>query len=198
MIAHLQGKLLRRAPGVVVIDVNGVGYLVSCREATAAGVQPGDPISLRVHTVVRDDALELFGFESELEERLFHELIRVPGVGPRLAMNALGGGEPEELVRAIVSGDHARLRKLPGVGKKIAERLVLDLKDRLATFAPPPSAVPTVGTVPAEVEEDELLAALAALGYKPAEAERLAEAARNRVAEGASIQELLKEALRAR
>lgn len=198
MIAQLKGIVDRKRLGAAVIDVGGVGYLVSCAESTLAKLPVGATATLRIHTAVRDDAIELFGFATELEEALFHELVRVPGVGPRMAMNILGGGEPDVTAQAIVQGDHGALRKLPGVGKKTAERLVVDLRERLA-----PLVSATGGTRRSKVqaavgERDELLQALGALGYKPAEAERLAALARDRAEEGASTEELIREALRAR
>ena len=193
MIGFLRGKVLERRPQGLLLDVNGVGYLVSCTEATAARLPIGSEASLRIHTAVREDAIELFGFAAELEETLFHELLRVQGIGPRSALGILGGGAPEEIVHAIVGEDFARLRKLPGVGKKTAERLVLDLRDRLAPYAKsrpaPVSPAPTAKT-------DGLLLALEALGFRPAEAEQRAALARARVGEDASEEELVKAALR--
>ncbi|WP_373045573.1 Holliday junction branch migration protein RuvA [Vulgatibacter sp.] len=199
MIAQLKGTVDRKSLESVILDVNGVGYLVHCSEATAAHLPVGTRVVLRIHTNVREDALELFGFASELEETLFHELNRVPGVGPRLAMNILSGGLPEEIAGAIVRGDMARLKKLPGVGKKTAERLVVDLRDRLAPYAgaAPVAELPKSAAKAPLQPTDELLQALAALGYKPGEAERLAALARDRAPDG-SLEDLVKEALRAR
>lgn len=197
MIAQLVGKVVRKDPERLVVDVGGVGYLVHCTEATSARMPVGSLVTLRIHTSVREDAIELFGFATELEERLFHELNRVPGVGPRMALHVLSGGTPEEIAGAIVRGDMARLKKLPGVGKKTAERLVVDLRERLAPYAgaAPVAEVPRGAAAP--LRQDELAQALAALGYKPAEAERLAAVARER-APGGTLEELVKEALRAR
>ena len=198
MIAQLKGTVDRKNLESVVLDVNGVGYLVHCSEATAAHLPLGARVMLRIHTNVREDAIELFGFASELEEILFHELVRVPGVGPRVAMNILSGGLPEEIAGAIVRGDMARLKKLPGVGKKTAERLVVDLRERLAPYAgaAPVAELPRAAARAAP-PQDELQQALAALGYKPNEAERLAAIARDRAPEG-TLEQLVKEALRAR
>ncbi|HLV60476.1 MAG TPA: Holliday junction branch migration protein RuvA [Fredinandcohnia sp.] len=195
MIAALRGKVIERRPQGVVIDVQGVGYLVHCTEATAAKLPVGSEASLRVHTAVREDAIELFGFCSELEETLFHELLRVPNVGPKSALAILGGGTPEEIAQAIVAGDLARLRKLPGVGKKTAERLVLDLRDRLAPHAKAHAAA-SAPAVPMEAGVDSLLIALEALGFRPAEAEQRARLARARLGEDAPVEELVKVALR--
>lgn len=198
MIARLTGEVAERRLQGLVLDVGGVGYLVTCSEAAAAALPMGKRVSLRIHTAVRDDAIELFGFATELEETLFHELIRVPGVGPRVAMNILSGGKPEEIAAAIVAEDFGRLRKLPGVGKKTAERLVVDLRERLAPLVPAQGRQVQQGAAPAPRGEDELLQALLALGYKPGEAERLATTARSRAAPAAPLEELVKEALRAR
>ncbi|AKU91352.1 Holliday junction branch migration protein RuvA [Vulgatibacter incomptus] len=197
MIAQLKGTVDRKAIGGMILDVGGVGYLVTCSETTLARLPTGAQVTMRIHTAVREDAIELFGFSSELEEALFRELIRVQGVGPRAAMNLLSGGEPEEIAAAIVGGDLARLKKLPGVGKKTAERLVLDLRERLASFVPAstPRAAPAVNVV---APKDELFRALEALGFKPAEADRLAAEARGRAAADASLEDLVREALRAR
>jgi len=199
MIAQLKGVVDRKTATGLVLDVSGVGYLVTCSEATSARLPAGATATIRIHTAVREDAIELFGFATELEEALFHELVRVPGVGPKMAMNILSGGAPEEIAAAIVGGDLARLKKLPGVGKKIAERLVVDLRERLAPFA----ANTAVARAPAPVHapaapRDELLQALAALGYKPAEADRLATEARANTVADAPLDELVRAALRAR
>lgn len=194
MIGALRGKVLERRPQGVVLDVQGVGYLVSLTEATSARLPIGAEAALRIHTAVREDAIELFGFLTELEEILFHELLRVQGIGPRMAMGILGGGAPEEIAQAIAAEDYGRLKKLPGVGKKTAERLVVDLRDRLAPYAkgaPRPAPTPPP-------EGDSLLLALEALGFRTAEAEQRAALARARIGEAASVEALVKEALRAR
>lgn len=197
MIARLRGEVVDRRGTSVVLDVGGVGYLVSCSEATSAALPLGKAVTLRVHTSVREDAIELFGFSSELEEELFHELVRVPGIGPRSAMGILSGGKPEEIASAIVREDLARLRKLPGVGKKTAERLVVDLRERLAPFVDP-RAASTAEPPPPIADGDELLQALHALGYRQGEAERLAGQARRSAPEHAPLEELVRHALRAR
>lgn len=196
MIGSLRGKVQERRAQGIVIDVGGVGYMVICTEATAARLPAGTEASLRIHTAVREDAIELFGFATELEELLFQELLRVQGIGPRSAMGILGGGAPEEIAAAIVGGDLARLKKLPGVGKKTAERLVLDLRERLAPYARSPEAAPA--PAPAASEVDGLLLALQALGFRPSEAEQRAALARKKVGADASEEELVKAALQAR
>ncbi|HWV39592.1 MAG TPA: Holliday junction branch migration protein RuvA [Vulgatibacter sp.] len=199
MIAQLKGVVDRKTATGLILDVGGVGYLVTCSEATSARLPVGSTATIRIHTVVREDSIELFGFATELEEALFHELVRVPGVGPKMAMNMLSGGAPEEIAAAIVHGDHARLKKLPGVGKKIAERLVVDLRERLAPFATGAQATRAQAAAPAAPPpKDDLHQALAALGYRPAEIDRLAAEARANAAPDAGLDELVRAALRAR
>ena len=171
MIAHLRGRLLRKAPQEAVVDVGGVGYRVLIPVSTFYRLaEEGSEVSLRVHTHVRDDALQLFGFADETEQVLFERLIEVAGVGPKLAVNILSGIEAPALIDAIRGGDLARLTRIPGVGKKTAERLLLEIKDKVAKLAahePTAPALPGAG----EMEED-LLSALANLGYSRPEAKR--------------------------
>ena len=132
MIAHLRGRLLEKQPNRMVVDVGGVGYDVSVPLSTFYGLgEPGGEIALRIHTHVREDALALYGFATRLEQELFERLIGVSGIGPKVALAVLSGIEPADLIRAIGRGDLARLTAIPGVGKKTAERIVLELKDRL-------------------------------------------------------------------
>ena len=201
MIAQLNGRVERKGEGTVVVSVGGVGYLVTVSESTFHTLPMGAEVALRIHTAVREDAIELFGFGSELEETIFHELVRVPGVGPRTAMGILSGGSPLELAQMIAAGDLARLKKLPGVGKKTAERMVVDLKDRFQAFsgALPATAVPAAPAKgKAAPPPDDLLLARGELGFKPAEAERLAVMARDRAGLDAPLEKLVREALRAR
>ena len=164
MIAHLSGTLLEKNVQRLIVDVGGVGYAVIVPLPTfyAAG-EPGGRVTLRIHTHVREDALQLFGFATALELSLFERLISVSGIGPKVALSVLSGIEPPELVRAISSADVARLTRIPGVGKKTAERLVLELKDRLPQIAVPdmPAGTATDGDL-----RDDLLSALANLGYQ--------------------------------
>jgi Holliday junction DNA helicase RuvA len=164
VIAHLSGALLEKHLQRLVVDVGGVGYDVHVPLSTfyAAG-EPGSTVRLRVHTHVRDDAIQLFGFMTALELVLFERLIGVSGIGPKVALAVLSGIEPNELVRAIRSGDIARLTRIPGIGKKTAERMVVELRDRLPEGAEPAvdDAVPEGDDVRADV-----LSALANLGYQ--------------------------------
>jgi Holliday junction DNA helicase RuvA len=177
--------------GEVVVDVAGVGYRVHLSAATLAALPgQGEPVALRVYTHVREDAIDLFGFATEEEEAVFRELIGVKNVGPRAAQNILSGIEARELAAAVAQGDVARLTQVPGVGKKTAERLVVELKDRLLALAR--AAAPA--RRPAQGALEQLEQALVSLGYKQPQARGAAEALRER-AEGRPLDELLREAL---
>jgi Holliday junction DNA helicase RuvA len=169
MIARLHGTLVAKGPQHVVLDVHGVGYGVSIPLSTFYRLpDEGAELSLLVHTHVREDAISLFGFLTADEKNLFERLIAVSGVGPKLALAILSGIEPPDLVQALRSGDVARLVRIPGVGRKTAERLVLELRDKL----PPPEQGPTRATASASGAREDLLAALTHLGYSRPEAER--------------------------
>lgn len=194
MIALLQGRLVEKQPQRLIVDVQGVGYEVHVPLSTFYGLgEPGSAVTLRVHTHVREDALALFGFATRLEQDLFERLIGISGIGPRLALAVLSGIEPLELVRAVRQGDIARLTSIPGVGKKTAERIGLELKDRL------PPVVPVDGAAVVEPEagglRGDLLSALANLGYQRATAEKAVDRVLRRDRE-APFQEALKSVLR--
>ena len=136
MIARLSGRLLEKGEDTAVLDVGGVGYLVHLSAASLLALPAtGEPVTLRTITHVREDALDLYGFTSPEEEDVFRALVQVKGVGPRAAQNILSGIQPRELAQAVAQGDLARLTKVPGVGKKTAERLVVELKDKLLALA---------------------------------------------------------------
>jgi Holliday junction DNA helicase RuvA len=191
MISHLRGALLSLTPEVAVVDVGGVGYGVSVPLSTYYELQrlpASTEVSLFVHTHVREDAIALYGFWSERERALFERLITVSGVGPRLARVILSGLPPEELLRALAAGDIARLTRTPGVGKKTAERLVLELREKAAELAAATALAPEPG-------DEDLLVALVNLGYRRGDAERaLTDVRRER--EGAGVPELLRLALK--
>jgi Holliday junction DNA helicase RuvA len=193
VIARLSGVLQEKAADRAVVDVGGVGYLVHLSAATSATLpRDGERVALRVYTHVREDALDLFAFATEDEEAVFRALIDVKGVGPRAAQNILSGIEARELARAVADGDVARLTKVPGVGKKTAERLVLELKEKLAVLAR--AAGPARAAAGAGVL-DQLRTALVNLGYKAPQADSAADALRER-ADGKALDELLREALK--
>jgi holliday junction DNA helicase RuvA len=173
MIAHLRGKLIAKQPGQAIVDAGGVGYDVAISIPTFTALPSvGAETSLHIHTQVSEDQIALYGFLDPGEKRLFERLITVSGVGPKLAIKMLSGLSPERTVQAIRAQDHAQLVRIPGVGKKLAERLVVELKDKLDDFAivPAPSAVqgPAV---------DDVLSALTNLGYQRAAAEKAIEQA---------------------
>lgn len=172
MIASLSGVVQEkdaRRPQRVVVDVQGVGYEVWAPLFTIYAIgEPGARVALRIHTHVREDALQLFGFATDLEQQLFERLIGVSGVGPKLALAVLSGLDPHELVRALRGNDLGRLTAIPGVGRKTAERLVVELKDRLPQDTGAASLPPQAGD---GVRED-LLSALTNLGYQRATAEK--------------------------
>jgi Holliday junction DNA helicase RuvA len=175
VIAHLAGTLLRKAPQEAIVDVSGVGYRVLIPLSTFYRLgEEGSRVSLRVHTHVREDALQLFGFAEQREQALFERLIEVAGVGPKLALNILSGIEAPDLIEAIRTGDLARLTRIPGVGKKTAERLLVEIKDKIVRLAP---AAETTPPAPTTELEDDLISALANLGYSRPEAKRGVERA---------------------
>ena len=172
MIAHLRGRLIEKEPARVVIDTNGVGYEVFVPLSTFTAMPDiGGEVSLDIHTHVREDIMALYGFSSRQERRVFERLIAISGIGPKLAVTILSGGSIEGLVGAIRKGDLARLTAIPGVGKKTAERIVIELRDKLKDFAEGPAK----STV-----EMDVLSALENLGYP----HPVAEAALNRALDG--------------
>jgi Holliday junction DNA helicase RuvA len=192
MIARLTGLVAEKNGDHAILDVNGVGYRVSLSQvALAALPPPGEKASLRTYTHVREDALQLFGFATEEEEQVFHELIAVKNVGPRAAQNILSGIEARDLARAVADGDVARLTKVPGVGKKTAERLVLELKEKLVTLARAAAPASRAATGPLEQLEQALLG----LGFKPQQAAAAVESLREE-GDGKPLDELLREALK--
>ena len=190
MIAQVRGRLLRKQPQEAVVDVGGVGYRVTIPLSTFYRIgEPGAEVTLLTHTHVREDALALFGFLTSVEQALFERLIAVSGVGPKLAVSILSGIEAPDLVAALRSSDLARLTRIPGVGKKTAERLVLELKDKLQDI--PSSAAPPSGPSAAA---DDIVSALVHLGYSRPEADRAVERAIREHGEG-RFEDLLRFAL---
>ena len=198
MIAYLRGRILEKHPNRIALDVNGVGYDVFVPLSTFYGLgDPGSEIALRIHTHVREDALLLYGFGTSLEQDLFERLIGISGIGPKLALAVLSGIEPLELIRAIERGDVPRLIAIPGVGKKTAERIVLELKDRLPRV--PTAAAANDGAAPAaSAWQDDVLSALVNLGYHRPLAERAVDAAIKTfgATSDAGFERTLKQALR--
>lgn len=176
MIAFLRGQVLDKRPNLIIVDVHGVGYEVHVPLSTYYEIgESGTEVSLRIHTHVREDALLLFGFLTTLEQQLFERLIAISGIGPKLGIAVLSGIEPRELIVAVQRGDVARLTGIPGIGRKTAERIVLELKDRLAQLAVPDIDVAAPQDASDRLRPD-LLSALQNLGYHRPLAEKAVDA----------------------
>jgi holliday junction DNA helicase RuvA len=176
MIAHLRGRLLSKTPNQVILECAGVGYDVTISVATFSALPPeGAEAHLHIHTHVREDQIALFGFSETRERRLFEKLLTISGIGPKLAITVLSGIDSSRLVTAIRSGDHATLTRIPGIGKKTSERVVLELKDKLDDLA---VAIPTIaGGPPQSPAGDDALSALVNLGYARPIAQKAIETA---------------------
>lgn len=195
MIGRLRGTLLAKQAPSLVLDVNGIGYEVDAPMTTFYNLPPvGKEITLYTHLVVRDDAHLLYGFASERERRLFRQLLKVSGVGARLALTILSGIAADVFVGCVLNRDTATLTRLPGVGKKTAERLVVEMRDRLEDWETESGAgAAAMSGVAAEVTPlGDAVSALVALGYKPGEASRMARVVDAR---GLSSEEIIRRAL---
>ncbi len=194
MIGYLRGRLGDKQPNRIVIDVHGVGYELHVPLSTFYNLgETGAEVALRVHTHVREDTLALFGFATALELQLFEHLIAVNGVGPRLALTVLSGMEPPDFIRAVRHGDVVRLTRIPGVGRKTAERIGLELKDRLAAAGVHGAEADEPGAAD-DGDRADVLSALLNLGYHRAAAERALDSARQ--AGAAGFEATLRQALR--
>lgn len=194
MIGWLRGRVVAEEPtGALLVAVSGVGYEVNAPLGTAGRARAeGGEVELFVHTHVREDALDLFGFATELERHTFRVLLGIPNVGPKTALGVLSALSVSELGRAVHAGDLGRLSKVPGIGKKTAERFVLELKDKLPVVMN--EGAPAQERIPASDAKLRLMSALTNMGYRAGEAERAVAALGSKVEE-APIGELLKEAL---
>lgn len=193
MIGRLQGKLLLKQPPWLLVDVGGVGYEVEAPMSTFYKLPAaGEAVTLHTHLTVREDAHLLFGFATATEKTLFRELIRVSGVGPKLALAVLSGVGVDEFWVTVRAGDSGRLSKLPGIGRKTADRLIVEMRDR-AGAADAPAAVQAQSGVVDTTPLQDARNALAALGYKPAEVQRFTEAVYK---DGMSTEQIIQEALR--
>ncbi|HLB90751.1 MAG TPA: Holliday junction branch migration protein RuvA [Terriglobales bacterium] len=175
MIAHLRGTLLAKHPNQAIVETHGVGYDVAISvptftEMPAAGLE----VALHIHTHVREDALSLYGFLRLAEKHLFEKLLAVSGIGPTLAIKILSGMPADEMIAAIRGGDLVRLTRIPGIGRKTAERMVLELRDKL-----PPATAPEITAAPATPVEEDVISALVNLGYQRAAADKALLAARS-------------------
>jgi len=188
MIAAVSGAVIARRGDHVVVDAGGVGYRLAVSAETLRTVPAvGETVSLHAHLIARDDALALYGFATEDERELFLALISVSGVGPKVAMAALSGGSSGELMRALAAGDAKRFQAVPGIGKRTAERIIVELREKVAGEL-------EEGAAPVAVEDDaraEAREGLIGLGYTPVEVERLLAAA-----SGESAEDLIASALR--
>lgn len=198
MIAHIQGGLHFKSPEYLVIDVDGIGYEVQVPLTTFYDLPDvGNTVALHIHTHVREDALQLFGFRSREEKLLFVRLLSVAGIGPRLAVNILSGITPVELVETLLQGDLARLISIPGVGRKTAERIMIELRDKIPTLLLSQDVAVLPQQTATEVMIEDALSALVNLGYKKGVAKRAIDEAKQRLQGEANLEILLKESLRA-
>jgi Holliday junction DNA helicase RuvA len=197
MIGSLRGVLTHKDPPYLVVEVHGIGYELEAPVSTWGRLPAvGETVVLRTHLVIREDQHSLFGFATEPERRLFRDLLKVSGIGARIALAILSGISVEGFIRCVQADDAAALTKVPGIGRKTAERLILDMRDRIADLAPGISVTavaPDPSDQPATTQV-EVVNALVSLGYKPAEARRMLQ--QLGTASG-SAEDLLRAALRA-
>ena len=200
MIGRLRGTLAEKQPPHLILDVNGLGYELEVPMTTLYRLPPvGQPLTLHTHLVVREDAQLLYGFYERRERELFRELIRLNGVGPKLALALMSSLEVDELVRCVQAQDTSALVKVPGVGKKTAERLLVELKDRFKAWQTSPAMfelVPDDGVIPrapVATAETDAVSALVSLGYKPQEASKAVSAVNEK---GLSSEDLIRRALK--
>ncbi|WP_213877039.1 Holliday junction branch migration protein RuvA [Pseudomonas sp. dw_358] len=199
MIGRLRGTLAEKQPPHLILDVNGLGYELEVPMTTLYRLPPvGEPVTLHTHLVVREDAQLLYGFYERRERELFRELIRLNGVGPKLALALMSGLDVDELVRCVQAQDTSALVRIPGVGKKTAERLLVELKDRFKAWETVPGLFQLVpngpqGPAPVNTAETDAVSALISLGYKPQEASRAVAAID---AKGLSSEELIRRTLK--
>jgi len=193
VIGHLRGRLVRKAPPALIVDVNGVGYELEAPMSTFYRLpELGSEVELHTHLVVREDAQLLYGFATEDERRLFRDLLRVTGIGPKIGLALLSGIDVETFMRCVEAEDTQALTRIPGIGRKTAERLLIEMRDRIRALG----QLPTGGTATATAggARSEAYAALVALGYRPVEVNRLLQGVEQ---EGAGTEELIRRALQA-
>lgn len=190
MIAHLRGRVLEKSPNRFVLEAAGVGYDVTISIATFSGLPAeGTEVSLFIYTHVREDTIALYGFLRRDEKQLFERLIGVSGIGPKLAITVLSGMAPDALVSALRANDLATLTRIPGVGKKTAERMVLELRDKLEGLEAAPTAPP------ASRMEEDVVSALVNLGYQRSAAEQAARRAVDRSGNGATFEDIFRQTM---
>lgn len=195
MIGRLRGTLVQKEPPALLVDVAGVGYELEAPMDTFYDLPPaGETVTLYTHLVVREDAHLLYGFSRESQRRLFRNLLKVSGVGPRVALALLSGLSEEEFANCVVSEDVARITRVPGIGRKTAERLIVEMRDKVqaGTVEAPPGTRAAAADAPLN-PVGEAVSALMALGYKPNEASRLVRAVQS---EGLATEDIIRQALK--
>jgi Holliday junction DNA helicase RuvA len=193
VIGHLRGRLVRKAPPALIVEVGGVGYELEAPMSTFYRLpEVGSEVELHTHLVVREDAHLLYGFSTENERRLFRDLLRVTGIGPKIGLALLSGMDVDTFLFCVEAQDVDALTRIPGIGRKTAERLLIEMRDRIRALGQMPSSAPRLDQ-PAGAQA-EAFAALVALGYRPAEVTRLLKSVNN---EGAGTEELIRRALQA-
>jgi Holliday junction DNA helicase RuvA len=194
MIGFLKGKLAAKLPPMLLVDVNGVGYELEAPMSTFYGLPAtGEAVALFTHLVVRADAHILFGFGTDGERRLFRSLIKVSGVGPKIALGILSGASVEEFLRTIEAEDVAMLTRIPGIGRKTAERVIIEMRDSVQKLSLPSAAGASLTASAVQSPQSEAYGALIALGYKPPEVTRLLK---NADEPGLSTTEIIRRALK--
>jgi Holliday junction DNA helicase RuvA len=196
VIGFLKGRLAVKQPPMLMVDVNGVGYELEAPMSTFYGLPSlGEPVALFAHLVVREDAHVLYGFGTDGERRLFRALLKVSGVGPKIALGILSGVSVDDFIRIIEAEDVAMLTRIPGIGRKTAERVIIEMRDSVQKFAAAPSAGAhsAAAVAAAPTPQSEAFAALIALGYKPPEVVRLLKSADE---PGLSTTEIIRRALK--
>lgn len=196
MIGFLKGRLAVKQPPLLMVDVNGVGYELEAPMSTFYGLPAtGEPVALFTHLVVREDAHILFGFGTDNERRLFRSLLKISGVGPKIALGILSGASVEDFLHILEAEDVALLTRIPGIGRKTAERIIIEMRDSVHKLAAPAigagQSAAGLGAVP--TPQSEAFAALIALGYKPPEVSRLLKAAHE---PGLSTTDIIRRALK--
>jgi holliday junction DNA helicase RuvA len=194
MIGFLKGRLAMKQPPMLMIDVNGVGYELEAPMSTFYGLPAaGEPVALFTHLVVREDAHILFGFGTDAERRLFRGLLKVSGIGPKIALGVLSGASVEDFLRIIEAEDVAMLTRIPGIGRKTAERIIIEMRDSVQKLAMPAGLSSALSPGAAQSPQSEAFSALIALGYKAPEVTRLLKSADE---PGLSTTEIIRRALK--
>jgi Holliday junction DNA helicase RuvA len=194
MIGFLKGRLAAKLPPMLLVDVNGVGYELEAPMSTFYGLPAtGETVALFTHLVVREDAHVLFGFGTDGERRLFRGLLKISGVGPKIALGILSGSSVEEFLRTIEAEDVAMLTRIPGIGRKTAERVIIEMRDSVQKLSAPSAQGHSLEPAAVQSPQGEAYGALIALGYKPPEAARLLKHADE---PGLSTTEIIRRALK--